>query len=249
MKNNLPKIAIVGYGSMGKEIEKSALAKGFQISNIFEIDKQIDANQNYDFDVAIDFSFPDSVLENVRSLSKLKKNIVLATTGWKKHEETIKRIVSDNDIGLVYGSNFSVGMNILFGIVENASQMLNNHPDYDISINEIHHTRKKDSPSGTALSLADIILKQLHRKNKILDDTSRGTIPGDALHVTSARVGDITGTHTVYIDSIADTIELTHRAKNRSGFAQGALLAAEWIYGKKGYFDFRDVLNNIWKKD
>lgn len=249
MNQKLPKIAIVGYGAMGKEIEKSALAKDFHLTNIFEIDTPLNENIIYDFDVAIDFSFPDSVLENVKKLGKLKKNIVLGTTGWKEYSEEIKKIVAGNGIGLVYGSNFSVGMNMFFKIVSSLSKMLNNHPGYDISVNEIHHTRKKDSPSGTALSIADIILKELGRKNKILDETSCGTIQPSALHVTSARVGEVTGTHTVYIDSPADTIELTHRAKNRSGFAEGALLAAEWINGKKGYFDFPDVLNDIWNKE
>ena len=244
-----PKIAIIGYGSMGREIEKQAIEKGFTITDIFEIDNPVLDTKKYDFDVAIDFSFPDSVLDNVSKLSRLKKNIVLGTTGWKQHEKEIKNLISDNNTGMVYGSNYSIGMNVFFNIVKKASSLIDMLPDYDVMINEIHHARKKDSPSGTALSIAEIILNNIARKTKILDVPSKGAIEKDALHVTSSRVGDVTGTHTVFIDSPADTIELIHRAKNRSGFALGALLAAQWIYGKKGYYNLNDVLNDVWKKD
>ena len=248
MNQSLPKIAIVGYGSMGKEIEKTALSREFQITDIFEIDNPIGEHQKYNYDVAIDFTFPDSVIENIRKLSLLKKNIVLGTTGWMAHAEAIKKYVNDNGIGLVYGSNFSVGMNMFFRIVETASKILNNHPEYDIMLHELHHSRKKDSPSGTAKTLADIILSNYSMKDNVLEETSHDKIGNNTLHLTSTRGGDITGTHTVYIDSKADTIELIHRAKSRRGFAEGALLAAEWIHGKKGYFDFQDVLNDIWGK-
>ncbi|MBI5326430.1 MAG: 4-hydroxy-tetrahydrodipicolinate reductase [Ignavibacteriae bacterium] len=249
MNNSKPKIAIIGYGSMGKEIENSALISGFQITDIFEIENPIKEKGIYDFDVAIDFSFPESVLDNVKKISNLNKNIVLGTTGWGKHIEEIKEYVVSNNAGLVFGSNFSIGMQMFFRLVEAASKLVNKFDNYDIMLHEIHHKRKKDSPSGTALSLAEIMLKEIKRKNKIMDDTNRVTIEPSSIHVTSSRVGEITGTHTILIDSQADTIELIHRAKNRQGFAEGALLAAEWIHGKKGFFDFGEVMDEIWGKD
>jgi len=248
MNSTLPKIAIIGYGSMGKEIEKAALSRGFQITNIFEIDKPIDENKKYDFDVAIDFTFPDSVIENVKKLSLLKKNIVLGTTGWQAHTEEIEKWVKENDIGLVYGSNFSVGMQMFFRITEYTSKMLNKFDDYDIMLHEIHHRRKKDSPSGTAKSLAAIIMNEIKRKKRLVEDTMHGAIEPDMLHVTSTRVGEVAGTHSIMIDSEADSIQLIHRAKNRKGFAEGALLAAEWIHGKKGFYDFKDVMSDLWNK-
>ncbi|OGU12404.1 MAG: 4-hydroxy-tetrahydrodipicolinate reductase [Ignavibacteria bacterium GWB2_35_12] len=248
MNSSLPKIAIVGYGSMGREIEKAAIRRGFKVTDIFEIDNPIDERQKYNFDVAIDFTFPDSVIENIRKLSILRKNIVIGTTGWDAHTEEIKKYVKAHDIGLVYGSNFSVGMQMFFRIVEQTSKLLDKIENYDVSVHEIHHTRKKDSPSGTAKSLAEIILKNVNRKKKILEETVHGSIAPDMLHVTSSRVGEVTGTHTIMLDSDADSIELIHRAKNRSGFAHGALLATEWIQGKKGFHDFKDVMSDLWNK-
>lgn len=226
---------------MGKEIEKAANEQDISITNIFEIDNKLSLTENYDFDVAIDFSFPSSVLENVEKLAKLKKNIVLGTTGWNEHFELIKNIVEREEIGLVYSSNFSLGMQIFKQITKKAAELVNNFDDYDIFLQEIHHKRKKDSPSGTALNLADIIIEKVIRKEKIQKDTLARSIQSDELHVSSLRGGEITGTHTIFIDSSADTIELTHRAKNRSGFAKGAIYAAKWIYGKKGMFDFEGL--------
>jgi 4-hydroxy-tetrahydrodipicolinate reductase len=249
MNHSSPKIAIIGYGSMGKEIEKATITRGFQITNIFEIDNPLNENEKYDFDVAVDFTYPDSVVENVKKLCYLKKNIVLGTTGWQNNSDELKKYVNDSGIGLVYGSNFSIGMQMFSWLTEYASKLVNKIEDYDISLQEIHHKRKKDSPSGSALSLAQIILKEVSRKNKIMSETAHSAIEPEALHVSSARVGEITGTHTIMMDSKADTIELIHRAKNRSGFAEGALLAAEWINGKNGFFDFKDILNEIWEKE
>lgn len=231
---------------MGKEIESVAKHQNLIITNIFELSNPLTDSQNYEFDVAIDFSYPDSVLQNVRILSSLNKNIVIGTTGWLHHFEEISSIANENEIGLVYGSNFSIGMQMFFRIVAKASEMVNKADDYDVFMNEIHHLRKKDSPSGTALSLAKILLEQIDRKNKILDTKADGPIERDELHISSIRGGEISGTHTVYIDSLADTIELTHRAKNRTGFASGAVEAAKWINGRKGIYDFNDVISELW---
>jgi 4-hydroxy-tetrahydrodipicolinate reductase len=241
------KIAIIGYGSMGKEVEKAALANKFEITNIFDIDNKISSFEKYEFDVAIDFSLPDAVLSNIQTLAKLNKNCVIGTTGWFAKFEEIKNIVNNSEIGCVYGSNFSIGMNYFFKIIEYSSKLLNKIDGYDIMLHEVHHNRKKDSPSGTANTLADIILKEYSKKDSINPDKIEGKILENQLHVSSSRVGEVTGFHTVWIDSLADTIELTHRAKNRSGFALGALEAAKWINNKKGFFDFKDCLENILK--
>ncbi len=247
MKDELPKIAIVGYGSMGREIEKLATAQGIYVTDVFDIDTPVNVNRNYDFDVAIDFTFPESVEENVRKLAGLKKNIVLGTTGWKAKEKEIKDIVNSESTGIVHSSNFSVGMQFFFRLAGYSAKLLNKLEGYDIMLSEIHHRRKKDSPSGTAKTLAEIILKEYDKKNKTAEDRLQGNIDKETLHVTSSRVGDVTGIHALLIDSAADTIELKHSAKNRSGFASGALLAAKWINGKKGFFDFNEVLDELWK--
>jgi len=247
MNDNKPKIALIGYGAMGREIERIAQREDFIITDIFEIDSKISGSKKYDFDVAIDFGYSEFVLENVEILSKLKKNIVIGATGWYNEIEDVKSIVQKNDIGCIWGSNFSIGVQMYQRIVEIATKFINKVPGYDIMLHELHHKRKKDSPSGTALTLADIILKNVEYKKEILTEKSQDRISIEQLHVSSTRGGEITGTHTVIIDSFADTIELTHRAKNRTAFAEGAISAAQWIFGKKGFYDFNDMLNDIWK--
>jgi 4-hydroxy-tetrahydrodipicolinate reductase len=245
MSNDLPKLAIVGYGNMGKAVENAAKEKGFEITDIFDINSLIDTEKSYNFDVAIDFSFPSSVIDNIGKLCKLNKNIVVGTTGWKQSFNDIESIVKENKTGLIYGSNFSIGMQLYMKLIEDISKMLINTDGYDIFIHEIHHKRKKDSPSGTALSLADIIINNYTSKKTIITETAHTAIEPEQLHITSTRGGEISGTHTVYIDSIADTIEITHRAKNRNGFAVGALEAAKWIHNKKGIYDFNKIIYDI----
>jgi 4-hydroxy-tetrahydrodipicolinate reductase len=248
MKNQkkVPKIAVIGYGAMGRQIESVCLANGLAITEIFDIDSKIDIRKSYAFDVAIDFSFPAAVLDNAKAVSKLGKNLVIGTTGWEKDFGRIKTLTLKSNIGLVYGSNFSVGMQMFFRIADFAAKIKSHQNEFDIFVHEIHHKRKKDSPSGTALSLADIILNKVPDKKKILAEKSNTAINQNELHVSSTRGGDVPGTHTIYIDSPADTIELTHRARNRNGFAEGAVMAAKWIHGKAGFFDFREVVASIW---
>ena len=243
------KIAIVGYGSMGREVEKIAREQGLIITDVFDINNLLDENSDYDFDVAIDFSIPSTVENNIRLLSSLGKNVVLGTTGWSNIKGSIFDLANKGNIGLVHSSNFSIGMQMFFNIVSNASALIDRFDNYDIMVHEMHHKRKIDSPSGTALQLGNIILKNVDRKKRIEEETSRGKIEPDSLHISSTRGGEITGMHTVYIDSLFDTIELTHRAKNRSGFALGAISAARWINGKSGVYDFQDVLLSLWNSN
>lgn len=234
--------ALVGYGAMGKEIEKQAIDKNINITHIFDLDRTFSRDEKYDFDVAIEFTQPDSVIDNIKMLAEAGKNIVVGTTGWQSKTHEIKSIVKSNKIGLVWAPNFSIGMNIFFKIVQQSAFMFSDYEDYDIFLHELHHKRKKDSPSGTATALADIILRNNNHKREILTETSHKQIMPEQLHVSSTRGGEIFGTHTVYIDSLADTIELTHRARTRSGFALGAIKAAELIYGKQGFFEFSELL-------
>jgi len=239
------RIGIVGYGQMGKMIEVLAKAENITVGAIFDIDNPLRANSKHDYDVAIDFSTPDSVLDNIKFLSGIGKNVVVGTTGWHDKLEDARSIVEGSGTGLVYGSNFSVGMNVMYSIIRTAAGKVNSFPEYDVMIHEIHHKRKKDSPSGTALSIAKIILEEVSTKKRILTDLANGQISPEDLHVSSLRGGEIPGTHTVIIDSPADTIEITHRAKNREGFAAGALLAVKWIAGKKGLFEFSEIFDQL----
>ncbi|MFI5251417.1 MAG: 4-hydroxy-tetrahydrodipicolinate reductase [Bacteroidota bacterium] len=234
-------IAIIGNGRMGVEIQKAAAERKITVSKIFTLEHSVNSDELKGVDICIDFSLPESVIKNIEVSAKAGKNIVVGTTGWHDKLSTVKNIVDERRIGLLYSSNFSIGMNIFFRIVTEAAKYFNDHEMYDAAISEIHHTGKKDSPSGTALTLGELILKHLPRKKRMLSDTSRGGISPEQLHITSTRTGSVVGTHRVIFDSEADTIELTHTAKNRSGFALGALLAAEWLIGKQGLFTMEDI--------
>jgi 4-hydroxy-tetrahydrodipicolinate reductase len=241
------KIALIGYGTMGKEIQKVALSQNIEITNIFDEFSLPDFKHNYEFDVAIDFSVPPAVLGNAKLIAESGKNLVIGTTGWYKDTDLIREFAVKNNTGIVWGSNFSVGMQVFFKMVEYGANLINQTDNYDTFIHEMHHKRKQDSPSGTALSLGEIITSILNSKKEILTETVHGEIQKDHLHISSSRGGEVPGTHTVYFDSLADTIELTHRARSRSGFAEGAMTAAKLINGKKGFFSFEELLNDIWK--
>lgn len=231
-----PRLAIVGYGKMGKEVESLAKEKGFEITDIFDIDKPLNENGNYRFDVAIDFTSPDAVIENIRKYAKLRKNAVIGTTGWYEHLLEVKKIVEETGIGLIYSSNFSVGVQIYYRVIEEVAKLMNNFEEYDPLVYEIHHRYKKDSPSGTALTIGKILLENLNRKQKI--STTANEMDPNSIGIASLRGGEVVGIHSVTFDSIFDSIEIVHRAKNRKGFALGALLASQTIFGKKGLIQF-----------
>lgn len=241
------KIALIGYGSMGKEIHKFAQSRGYEVTNIFEMDNPIKLSENYEFDVAIDFSYPEAVINNANIIADLGRNLVIGTTGWYDKTEIIKNIAEQKSVGIIYSSNFALGSNLFCKIVDLASRIINKFDSFDIFINEIHHKNKKDSPSGTALSLAELIIKNIDRKKTILKDSINRRISPEQLHIASLRGGSIIGIHNIFIDSEAETIELTHRAKNRVGFAEGALLAADWIFGKKGFYNFSELIDDLIK--
>ncbi|KAA3596217.1 MAG: 4-hydroxy-tetrahydrodipicolinate reductase [Calditrichaeota bacterium] len=243
-------IALVGYGNLGKAIEKKALAKGHKIKLILD-SKNNSKGEGFiksnfkGIDVCFEISTPQTALKNILALLKLKQKIVVGTTGWLEDLEQVKEEVEKNETALLYSSNFSIGVNLFFKIAEEAAKIFD-EKGYDCAIHEFHHKQKKDSPSGTALTLAEKILENLQNKNYLLTNSSEGKIDTEALHVTSTRLGSVPGTHSLFFDSEVDSIEIRHTARNREGFANGAILCAEWLKDKKGLFSMEDFLiNNV----
>jgi 4-hydroxy-tetrahydrodipicolinate reductase len=215
-------IALIGYGKMGQLIEQIALKKGHSISLIATSKNPIDKQNISGIDVAIDFSTPDSAYTNISQLLSKGIPVVSGTTGWLEKLEEIKKMAIEKETAFLYASNFSIGVNLFFELNKKLNQLMYNRNDYKASIEEIHHTQKQDIPSGTALTL----------KSQI----------SDSIDIRSERIESVPGTHTVEYSSTIDSISITHQAHNRMGFVNGALLAAEWIINKKGYFSMSDVL-------
>lgn len=238
------RIALVGYGNMGHELER--VIKGstqHQVVSISltEINGKWDTKGIKKADVVIDFTSPQVVLENIKKIASLGKNMVIGTTGWYDQIDEVKRIVKQAKVGLVYAHNFSVGANIFFKIVADAAKLFAKFGGYDVYGFEVHHTGKKDSPSGTATRIAKSIMSNFPSKKKIQSEKLDRQIEVDELHFASVRGGRNPGFHQVVFDSAADSIALSHQAHNRTGFAKGAILAAEFIKGKKGLYNFDEV--------
>jgi 4-hydroxy-tetrahydrodipicolinate reductase len=240
------KIALLGYGKMGKEIEQLALSKNHTIALI------VDENNANTFtteelskaDVAIEFSTPGSAFNNIMRCFEAGTPIVVGTTGWLDKLEEVKSICKTKNQALFYASNYSIGVNVFFEINRKLALIMNTQPQYEISMEEIHHTQKLDAPSGTAISLADDILQRLDRKNKWVctTDDQPLSVQTEELLIHALRQPLVPGTHSVSYHNQIDSIEIKHTAHNRKGFAAGALLAAEWILGKKGIFGMQDIL-------
>ncbi len=247
--NQSLRIALIGYGKMGKEIERAALERGMEITARIDIDSPtLSTDGVRRADVAVHFAAPGTVQQHVAELARLRKPIVVGTTGWTKQANEIQSIVKSEGIGLVYASNFSVGVNILYRLLREAGSLFDRFEEYDVSVNEVHHKDKLDAPSGTALSIAEVLLNRIKRKREVLAGSPEGKIRPEQLQVTSGRYGAVVGTHRVTFDSTADSIEIVHTAKNRTGFALGAVVAAEWVKDKKGMFTFEDVLADLFKQ-
>jgi len=240
-------IALIGYGKMGKEVEAAAHERAIKIGRIFTEEENaggaaITPESLRHVDVCIDFSSPVAVLDNIRAVAASGHNMVVGTTGWYDRLEEVRALVKEKKIGFLYAANFSLGVNVFSQIVMDAARLFERHPEYDVALREQHHRGKADSPSGTALSLASVVMQTFRRKSEIVSGQMHGAIKPHQLHVSSTRIGHATGTHTVIFDSEADSIELTHTARTRRGFALGALVAAEWLKGKKGFYTMRDVI-------
>jgi len=241
------KIAIIGYGQMGKLIEQLAVQNDCEIVAIIDplLGNNITAETVSNADVCLEFSTPDAAFSNIKKLVELGKNVVTGTTGWFDKLDKIKIMVEKARTGFVYGSNFSIGMNLFYSIIESTAKLMNKADNYDLSGLEIHHNKKKDSPSGTAKILSEIILRNIERKTKSQFDRLERQIEKEEFHFSSIRYGDVPGTHSISFDSEADTIELKHTARNRNGLALGAIKAAKWIKNNQGFYNFTDNLNEI----
>lgn len=229
-------IALLGYGKMGKTIERIALDRGHHI--MLKVDETTGSYDLDQIDVAIDFSTPDAAVANIVKCFDHNVPVVSGTTGWLEQYDEVVLKCREKNGSFLYASNFSLGVNIFFELNKTLSKLMNNLPEYDISMEEIHHTQKLDAPSGTAITLAeDVIENSKYEKWSLEDEQSKH------LHISSKRINNVPGTHTVTYTSTVDTIEINHTAHNRQGFALGAVIAAEWIKGKNGVFTMKDVLN------
>jgi 4-hydroxy-tetrahydrodipicolinate reductase len=230
-------IALLGYGRMGQTIEQIALKRGHNI--VLKVDKD---DEGYDItkaDVAIDFSIPTVAYSNISNCLNNNVPVISGTTGWLENYDKAVALCKEKKGAFIYASNYSLGVNIFFELNKTLAKMMSNLKQYNVSMEEIHHTKKLDAPSGTAISLAnDIISNHSSYTNWKLDDNGETTIP-----IIAKRIEDVPGTHTVTYESEVDTITIDHVANNRQGFALGAVIAAEWIVGKSGIFTMNDVLN------
>jgi 4-hydroxy-tetrahydrodipicolinate reductase len=235
------RIALVGYGKMGHMIEEIAVSRGHQIVLRISIDNLEDFNQQAldQCDVAIEFTGPDSAFENVKKCIEWKVPVVSGSTGWNEKLESARTICRQENGTFLHASNFSVGVNIFFEVNKLLAKLMATQPDYRVTMKEIHHTQKKDAPSGTAVTLAEGVMQFHPEKTKWVNHISNDA---SELSIISERTDPAPGTHLVTWSSEVDDIEIIHTAHNRKGFALGAVLAAEYIYGKKGLFTMKDVL-------
>jgi 4-hydroxy-tetrahydrodipicolinate reductase len=226
------KLALLGYGKMGRMIEQAATAGGLEV--VCVIDPITGSRGTLtDADVCVDFSEPDAVMGNIKMAADARVSMVVGTTGWYDRVEEARQIVEAGAIGFVYGSNFSVGVNLMFKLAAYASEIFKQFELHDPFIEEAHHKFKKDAPSGTAISLKRIVEE----------------IYGRDVPASSTRAGYFPGKHTVGFDSEADTLEIVHTARTRAGFADGALIAAKWIAGRKGFYEFAEIIEERLKRD
>jgi 4-hydroxy-tetrahydrodipicolinate reductase len=231
------KIALLGYGKMGKVIERIALERGHEI--LLKKDQHTSFDGLKNADVAIDFSVPDSAVDNISECLNNGIPVISGTTGWLVDYPKMVELCNAKNGSFIYGSNFSLGVNVFFELNEYLAKMMANLKQYNVSMEEIHHTQKLDAPSGTAITLAEGIIKNTNYANWTLE-----TPISNELHIDAKRIENVPGTHSVFYDSEVDQIEIKHTAHSREGFALGAVIAAEWLVGKKGVFTMKDVLFN-----
>ena len=234
------KIALIGYGKMGKIIERIAISRGHEIVSIYNSQKPFKGNEECTADVAIEFTRPDTVVEHIKKAIGQKLPIVVGTTAWSKSQEEIFELVSQTQGSLLFASNFSVGVNIFQQLTEKLAQLIESQVQYTLRIEETHHLQKLDAPSGTAVTLAEGIIAN----NTNYNEWQLGNeVLSNQISIVAHREPDVPGTHEVFATSTIDTITLSHEAHSREGFALGAILAAEFLRGKQGVFTMKDVLN------
>jgi 4-hydroxy-tetrahydrodipicolinate reductase len=231
-------IILLGYGKMGKTIERIALERGHSISARIDVDNQSEF-ETAQGDVAIEFSHPDAAFENIKRSLLRDIPIVCGTTGWLAKKDEIEKLCHTRNGAFFYSSNYSLGVNIFFKLNEQLAKMMANFQEYDVVLDEVHHTQKKDAPSGTAITLAEGVMRHIPRKDKWVNTSSSAPTH---LIINSFREDDIPGTHVVKYASVIDDIEIKHTAHSREGFAKGAVMVAEWIRDKKGVLNMDDFL-------
>lgn len=232
------KIALLGYGRMGKTIEKIAIERGHEV--VLKIDENI---EDYDLslaDIAIDFSVPQAAFNNITTCFNYQIPVICGTTGWLENYEKAVEICEQENSAFIYASNFSIGVNLFFELNEKLAKMMRAFSNYSVEIEEIHHTQKLDAPSGTAISLAQQIIENSSKKAWKLNKAVENEIP-----IYAKRIDNVPGTHTVSYKSEIDSIEIKHTAHSREGFALGAIIAAEWLKDKKGVYTMKDVLSGL----
>lgn len=243
------KIALLGYGKMGQIIERFALERGHEVVLKISIDNREDLTVSNlrKADVAIDFSVPDAAISNIYTCFEANVPVVVGTTGWYGQLQEVKNECLSRNNSLLYGSNFSIGVNLFFHINKVMARLMNGFPAYEVQVEEIHHTQKLDSPSGTAMTIAEGIIDNLDRKsewvNELVGTPFEDILKKEQLLIESHRIENIPGTHTVVYSSEVDEIELKHTAHNRSGFALGAVVAAEWLEKRQGFYNITDIFD------
>ena len=244
------KIALLGFGKMGQLIEQMALKRGHEVVLKISIDNPQDltAENLRKAEVAIDFSTPEAVLNNIYACFDAGLPVVVGTTGWYGKLQEVKNECDKSGSTILYGSNFSIGVNLVFKVNAFLAKLMNDYPAYDVQLEETHHTQKLDAPSGTAITLAEGVIDNLERKDEWMNEVIGTPIEvfpkANQLLIASNRIDNIPGTHSVLYSSEVDDIELTHTAHNRNGFALGAVVAAEWLHTKKGFFNVSDVFKS-----
>ena len=243
------KIALIGYGKMGKLLERFAQERGHEICITIDADNASDIRSERfkEADVAIEFSVPHAALEHIYDAFEADVPIVVGTTGWYDELAAVEQKCRAGNNTLLYASNFSVGVNVFFYVNKVLARLMNSYPQYDVQVEEIHHTQKLDAPSGTAITIAEGILDGLERKNTWVNEVIGQqddviTKPNELL-IESHRIEEVPGTHTVIYSSEVDELEFKHTAHSRAGFALGAILAAEWLHGKKGFYSIQDMFD------
>lgn len=232
------KILLVGYGKMGKTIERIAQDRGHEITGRIDVDNQHEF-ENAVADVAIEFSHPDAAYENIKKCLTRKIPVVCGTTGWLNKKAEVEKLTKETNGTFFYASNYSLGVNLFFKLNEHLAKLMKNFNTYDVALEEIHHTEKKDAPSGTAITLAEGVLKSIDRKKGWVNSDSKNS---QDLAIKSFRIGTVPGTHTVKYTSLMDDIEIKHTAHTREAFALGAVMVAEWLKDKKGILNMDDFL-------
>lgn len=231
------KIALLGYGKMGQVIERIAKERGHEI--VLKKSRNASFEGLEKADVAIDFSIPNAAVDNISTCFENGIPVISGTTGWLEHYPKMVQLCEEKKGAFIYASNFSLGVNIFFELNEYLAKMMSQFTQYETSIQEIHHTQKLDAPSGTAITLAESIINNSDYSSWALDEAKNS----DELVINAERIPNVPGTHIITYQSAVDTIEIKHEAHSREGFALGAVVAAEWIFGKKGVYTMKDVLN------